>query len=473
MWNVTRKWALTALVVLSVVSDETPCFGISNPQVRQLVPAMQPAAPAERRLARERTSLDLNETTPEAEFVSGADAWIDYRDELTHPEILSAPISGLMAADLSYSQHSVWMRFQVTIPAAADPNWVLRVKPALLNEVDLYQFNEQGKLISTPKFRLGHAGQDGSLDQPAPAFALSLPGGQSTTFVVRIKGRDLLDAAFTFSRSATMIRTTTQQQWFLALYAGIVLALIVYNAVIYRTIRESFFPYYLVFIASISLTTVTLFGYFDHIFRLPFALGNHLNVLNSITSLFGIQFCRHFLRTETLAPKCDRAMKVAALIACVTLSLSISPLMNSIAHWVAPLVDLVIVSTAALILFSTYSAVKFGFRPARFFAVSWSAFLFPCLYYYASIYLGVGAESSNFLILQTGSMLEMLLMTLAIGDRINLLQKEKIEGLRHAWEAERIRNVLKMVVHDMSTPSTSSWPRQSSPTLDTRQVGIS
>jgi signal transduction histidine kinase len=91
----------------------------------------------------------------------------------------------------------------------------------------------------------------------------------------------------------------------------------------------------------------------------------------------------------------------------------------------------------------SYQMVRKGSRPARFFLMAWGVFLLSII---AFILKDFGILPYNTItkhILQIGSAVEVILLSLALADKINILKKEKQES--QARELEALQEKEKMV----------------------------
>lgn len=212
-------------------------------------------------------------------------------------------------------------------------------------------------------------------------------------------------------------------QLFLGFYYGTFLIMFFYNLFIYFTVRDLSYLFYILYILGYTLFQANFNGlFFQYIFPnfpilanklMPFSIGMAL--------FFGALFTRYFIQTEKISPLTNKIISFVLLINLFTMVFSFFLSYKTI----------VIFATASSIPFtiSIFSAafvgIKKRYRPAYFFTIAWTVYLVG-MAILALKQLGILPMNplTNYSI-QIGSVLEVTLLSLGLGDRINLLIKEK------------------------------------------------
>lgn len=222
-----------------------------------------------------------------------------------------------------------------------------------------------------------------------------------------------------------------------AIYFGVLLALFVYNSVLWTRLRHRDLGYYIGYLAMFA---VFMFMYRTQHLVLGFALGSPVaeavaGFALAASAFFLVQFARVFLDLRTLAPLAGRATRVLgvllAVLAVATLTL---PWSNS-----TRLLHIAVgahTSTHLVLLLVAMFAWRAGSRPARYFVLSFGL-LFVVMIPNATIWLLGLPLGMSTLSLMMGSALEVMMLSLALSDRLARLQSDMI-GARHAEEKARL-----------------------------------
>lgn len=322
------------------------------------------------------------------------------------------------AATLGYSDSAYWFRLPLRLSSAA--SWWLEVGYPSLDSVELY----------VPKSGGGFAKYSASDHQPFSqrayphrnfVFPIELPAGE-TALYLRVKSEGTLTIPIVLWEPAAFHRHNPPQYALFALYYGTLLALGLYNLMLYFAIRERVYLEYVLFVVSMAIGQASLNGFGNQFVWSEWpAWGNlALPVGFSAAGVFGTLFIRSFLGTRLAMPKADRAM--LAIVGLFAIAISATPLAY---RWGSLLTSVGGLSISILACTVAIASYRRGHPSARYLLIAWTILL-----------VGVGVMAArnmgwlpaNFFttyILQIGSALEMLLLSFALADRINIMRREK------------------------------------------------
>jgi signal transduction histidine kinase/CheY-like chemotaxis protein len=214
------------------------------------------------------------------------------------------------------------------------------------------------------------------------------------------------------------------EQMVLGLYYGVLGVMLAYNFFIFLSLRDRSYLYYVFYIAAYGLFQGGLNGLtYEYLWpdspdwnqvAMPLFMG--------LATFAALVFTRAFLDMRRLFPRMSKWFVVLMAAAGVQAALSlVAPYHLSITTGL---------NLALVVILSIFAAairgVARGLKHARFFITAWFVFLAGMLV--SILNKGYGLAPSNFWTLygfQIGSALEVVLLSLALADRINVTQEEK------------------------------------------------
>lgn len=221
------------------------------------------------------------------------------------------------------------------------------------------------------------------------------------------------------------------------IYAGLILALAAFNLFLALSLRDRVHAWYVVYALS-----------FGAIWIIRAGIGLQLAwpawpVWNSLASFFvialaivsGNRFAQVFLDLRRTAPRAHQALHAISVLVAFTVLAGLAGV------WQPATASLALLALASSLAYFGFGllVLRRGYLPARFFLLACSALIFGVIGYIGA---WSGVLPTVFVTIygaQIGSALEMLLLAFALGDRINLLKREKLAAesrLRGALEAE-------------------------------------
>jgi diguanylate cyclase (GGDEF)-like protein len=346
--------------------------------------------------------------------------------ELTIDDVLRSPWSERFEPsrsaepNLGFTRSAHWARF--TVPDYAPGELMLEVASPLLDDVRLYLPRRDGP------YEVRYAGDT------SPYAAREL---DYRHFVFHLRAAELRPDRVVYMRFATsggmqlpltlwsrpaFAEHATWEELVNGLFFGLLIALALYNLMLYFAVRDSSYLYYVVYITLFGLLQASLFGFaYQYLWqdwtwwagRAPVSLG-------ALSIIAALAFSGHFLRLREHARPWHRTFQAAIAFGVLTLLAAL------LAEYrvAARMVTFLSMFIAFAILPAAILVWMRGFRPARFFVFAWAAFLLSVL---ATGMMYAGYLPRNVFTLygsNLGNALEMILLSFALADRINAMRRE-------------------------------------------------
>ncbi len=343
-----------------------------------------------------------------------------------------------------------WLRVTLDLPADAPRDWLLEVAYPPLDHVEVY----------SPDTGFGFERQVGGdglpFDRRAVAhrnhvFPVRLAVGTNTLFL-RVQSEGTLSAPVTLWRPAALWAHDQLSYAALSLYFGLLVGLLLYNLLLWVSVRERVYLSYVAFVGGMGIGQAALSGLGAQFLWPHWPWWNSVSVPAGLTiaAIFGLSFARSFLASAARLPRLDKLLLALigawgiALLAGLALPYSIS------AYMVTALAPVSVILMAVLGVIS----IRREFAGARYFFLAWALLLMGVL---TLTLHNLGAIPSNAFTsngLLIGSALEMVLLSFALGDRINVARRFKEQAqariaAEHAMvgalsqSQERLRQVLE------------------------------
>ncbi|WP_295445330.1 7TM diverse intracellular signaling domain-containing protein [uncultured Thiodictyon sp.] len=351
-----------------------------------------------------------------------------------------------------------WVRFDLSNDSGQDRRVVLEVDWPLLDWLDVYLIRT-GRVIDA--WRTGDQRPFASrpLNSRDFAFPLEVPAGQSRQVVMRLALSDgIYDPVPLHLWAPTAY--TDARQWdnlLTGAYYGALLALLLYNLLLFFSTRERNFLNYSLYLSLLVLWNLGFLGYgYQYLWPDHSWWNNQVDLgLSWLPHIGAALFVTQYLETRKRMPVFHW------LILGVTAGMGI-PVCLALADslgWIAPSAWVVngamVMSSVLALLFLSAGvlAVRQGFRSAYWFVFAWSFLTVGVLIYALTSFPGL--LPTNMFIknsVNIGSALEFLFLALALGSRFNQLKDEKLAAERHAVELQTAHaNTLELRVQERTS----------------------
>jgi len=319
----------------------------------------------------------------------------------------------------------IWVKIQYR--GATKNKWMLYYGYAKIDFLDLYQQTSGGVW---EKKRYGDMLPFSQREVDYHKFILPLEnasqGEKIETIYIKLTSTGSLLLPFQIGSDTAIVQYISDEKFYYGIYYGIALAMIVINLMISIVLPQRAYIFYILYLIMIVLTQVSLDGLSQQLLW-PDALewnDRSLYMFIGGTVFFGGLFTREFLNIKQYSKFINYLMTIVIILGGVTMALSFSVQktlvvkMSSLVNLIFPLVCMGI----------GFYVLYLGNKAARFFIVAWT-FLGISIFLTSGLYMAIYTASELMTkVLPLGTILEMVFLSFAIGDKIILLRKEKEES---------------------------------------------
>ena len=354
-------------------------------------------------------------------------------------------------ASFGYTGYAYWLRLTLHNPSETPIDWVLLIGNPLLDFLDAYGLDGE---------RVYSAGDQRPFDERwinhrQLVLPLRLAAGEQRELILRMQ----TDGSANLSASLMSAQAFNQHEQFMlllqGLFFGALLVMMIYNMSIFIITRDRNYLWYSLFVASFSLYQFIQLGFalqwlwpdslFWHQMSFPFS--------SALATLFGVLFTYGVLDLKSQHRAYDW----------ISRGLIGSSLLVMVMALTAPYLVALIGSFALLLACAFFGCIftvlrwHDGYPPAKLFALGWSALIIASLF---SVLSGTGLIANSLLTLhaqQIGSLLELVIFSVALGSRIRLAQhaqqqaQEQLYANEHELRLEQAKslNLQKQINDDL------------------------
>lgn len=330
-----------------------------------------------------------------------------------------------------FQRGAFWFHARVVNHDPSEPRWLLVQQYALSDSIDVHTRDALGR-------RSHQSGGDSvpfnerSIRYRHPNFWLTLPRDEPVDILVRVQSQSSMQVPLTLYTPTAFAEMSRDAQMAIGIYYGILLALLVYNLVLWLILRDASYFWYVFHIAAFGLVLFTLFGLgFEYLWPNHAWLADKSVPLSICLAQAGMQqFARIFLGLGTRWRLGDR-VTLAMIAFYVLLGLAALQLPY---RMVTPIASASVFISIAWIVVASVVVMRRGYKPARLFLLAWAMFLLGTGMFTA---IAFDLLPKNFITeygVQIGSALEMLLLSVALGYRYASLRNENERIVRDAKE---------------------------------------
>lgn len=347
-----------------------------------------------------------------------------------------------------FTSSAYWVRFTIGKEAEAEELRLLELDFPHMKYLDLYvpaagggfDLMQAGSMrtMSIRKFRHRN-----------PVFPLAIDA-QGKTFYLRVDARGWTTMPLTVWTSEAFTRMDSRRGLIAGCYFGAMMVMIVYNFFIFLSLRDRNYLYYILDIFCFALYVFSLDGFLIEFVSAEMPLVNGYAFILVVPPLLtGLLFCRSFLETVRNTPFIDRILKFFMLAAILSIP-AIFVLPPDI--WKQALAVVTLFGSVTTLIAGVVCLAR-GYHPARYFVGARIFRIFGTVSFALAIILPMNLLS-NFG-LQTGSILEVVFLSFALADRINVMRREKEEAQAEAIRSSHLAALGELaagVAHEINTP---------------------
>lgn len=344
--------------------------------------------------------------------------------------------------NFGYSNKSVWLMMRIM--NLADRQWLMEIANSRVNEVDLFVV-ENNHIINSKKLGDHFPYHLNTIKDANPFFKIDMIENQEYVIFLRCKSTEDLKFPIYFWQESDLFQAMSNRKIIWGIYFGFIFLIVLYNFFLWLVIRDRSLVYYIFYVLCFGGLQAELYGFFYQYIWSNSWLNDrgHLLFLN-ISTFFMIYFTIEFLNLRANLP---RLIKPVQWFSYLILLFSFILLFHY--EWYSNFISIGL--TFILLLIQAYIVYSYVSRNIR---IIWLYALAMVSISVAAIIvalknLNVISAMNQEYYLMIGSMLEIVLFSVAFGDKLRRSRREQ-------QRQQMLRNEISTNLHDDLAASLSS-----------------
>lgn len=325
-----------------------------------------------------------------------------------------------------FSKSAYWIRISVFNNSTSIKEVLAELDSPILDHVYFYITHDK-KVIKSWVTGDHYPFVSREIDYRSYVFPVKMQPGKSYELFFYIKSTSGIFFPIKLWNKKQWHKKVAKENMLLGLFYGVVIVMLLYNFCFYFAIRDNSIIFYILFMGTLMVGTASLSGLSMQYFwpNSPIWANICLPFVVSLGAVWAIVFSRIFLDTANRSPFFDMLLKILLIIAATSSVLSLI-LEYSISIQIVAL--LAIVVSISLIAGGATSFIK-GYRPSRLFVFAVFISLIGCLIRFLLANGFVSANVFTIWSVEISVLAEVILLSCAISDRLNVLKSQHEKAL--------------------------------------------
>ena len=340
-------------------------------------------------------------------------------------------------ANFGFGRTAYWIKFTAqyhTRTSTLPKDWWLEFEYPLLDKIDVYTVSSDGSYTKSERGD-SRAFTNNPFAFPRSIFNVQLLPGESKSLFIRVESDSSKQLGLNLWSSKGLTDHISQERLQQGIFFGIMLIMLLYNLFVFISIKDIAYLYYVLAISAFLVGQCAIGGLiWQYINWKDLAWNNTIIPLAlNLTWAFLMLFSRSFLQTKHRSPMMDALIKFCII---ASLWLAVISLMTDYNFSIQ-------LSTRVTIFYAFVLSIigiilwRRGHRAARYYTFAWIGYMGGVLA--ALLYL-FGVIPHNYFTsngIQFGAFTNVLLLSLALADRINTQKRQTEFARKKALESER------------------------------------
>jgi serine phosphatase RsbU (regulator of sigma subunit)/PAS domain-containing protein/putative methionine-R-sulfoxide reductase with GAF domain len=367
-------------------------------------------------------------------------------EDVTSPEFDQQFVpSDKKVPNFGYTRSAIWARFWVRNEATPTIAWRLEISDPTIDLIEFYLAPLSPGQSQTPGDfvvkRIGDLMPFTARDVEHRNFVFKLPLEPQKSYVIylRVENRGSTPLPLTIWSAEAFAKHNYHAQLGFGFYYGFLFIMICYNLFLFAFLRERAYLYYVFSMVSMGLYSLSLDGLAkQYLWPNQIWWGDvAILVFIGLALLSAASFTSRFLMVKSYSPILEKIITAIKIASAGLVVLGLIPSFYQIVGQLLAILTIIAVSTGLVVGGVVWQR---GYQPARYFLAAWSGVLIGAALVVLSQFILLPVNFWTQYSIRIGVFLLVLLWSLALADRINLLRANAEKASERLRERESTSN---------------------------------
>lgn len=335
--------------------------------------------------------------------------------------------------NFGYTSSTYWVKFKLLNQSDLTER-LFEIAYPPLHEIEIYLFDATG-LRNQIQLGAKYPFENRLVSNPNYVFLFDIQKGEEINFYIRYKTDGSMQMPMYVWDNNGFQKKRQFDFLQMGIFYGVIGIMIIYNLFLYFALRHRSFLFYILFIFCVGLINLSLSGFaYQYVWpESPWWNMRSIVFFLSLGGVFSLYFTKSFLHVEEYVPRARKIFFLFIILNCMNL------LLVMISYKMAlNVMAITITSMIIFILIVAFACWKRGARQARFFIIGWFVFLVGSMLSILADSAIIPLNDFTRNVWHISFILEVILLSLALADRINILQNEKNQAVFKANESQQL-----------------------------------
>ena len=399
--------------------------------------------------------IDLSEQNFEIghqlRFFEDTSSTMDYESVKALSENSFTPLEKKIDAQY-FTNSSFWYKFEVQNKEQTPLDRIIYFGVPWLDSVNIF-VQDQDRQLSTYKGGDTYPFDNREINNHLINFNHHFEPGVSTVYV-KVKTRDPFVVSISIVDTFTFLTKTGEEAIVTSFIYGVIIAMLLYNFVLFLNIKVKAYFFYVLYLSAFIVAHAS---YNCHTFKwFLFDYPDIQNWMESTTififAITGLLFAQSFLNLKEYFPRLYQLNKT--FIRSYVLIMLVTALFGYHVHIIFS-IGLTVIFSVYLFALAFYTLIR-GNRYSRFFLLGTTAGLLGTSTTALTVMAFIPYSDFGFHALDYGMVLDSILLSIALADRLKIIQEDKqnaeYEAIQAKKETKAKEEFLSNMSHEIRTP---------------------
>lgn len=324
----------------------------------------------------------------------------------------------------------LWLKVELNLNDNTES--VIEAASPLLSKIRFFQYCD-GKQISFYQSGMDIPNEKLPL-HPNYQFPVK-PWNGPCQFFIAVQSNDSMTVPLFYWEKSALQKMDTVRHLLFGLFFGLMISLALYNFLLFLSIRNRAYLWYVFYILTFTVFYLSVYGYFRFLFGSLCHNGiSYVVMITSIlTAAFALLFGNQFLQIRQIKPRLTEFIHYIVMFGLLLLI----PIRFVTINQGIFIGNLFPGFAISVLVYAIYVSIRSGYKPAFYFAGAWGTLLVSVSMFIAENLGLILANAVTHYSQIIGAALEAVLLSLALGYRFNDLRIKEAKAREAALAKER------------------------------------